>query len=47
MNATLDNTVFWTFVTHDVEKFAAPLRKTADYFGVPLVFTRYGGGLWA
>jgi len=38
MIATVDNTVFYTFVTHDdADRYSAPLRKTADFFGVPLV----------
>ena len=41
--ATLDNTVFVTVCDYlNPEEVLAPLKRTADYFGVPLSFASYG-----
>ena len=41
--ATLDNTVFITICDYsNADEVSAPIKRTAEYFGIPLTFISYG-----
>jgi hypothetical protein len=44
MRATLENTVFYSVAAYEYpDTVTAPLRRTAEHFGIPLQFPIYGG----
>lgn len=46
-NANIENTVFFSIAEYDTpDVVTAPLRMTAEYFGIPLDFAFYGTGCY-